>query len=123
MPKAKQNNCTRVQLGGTAFYGPATNNFFFAPDDPRPDTILKGITRGTAQQLSDGTFEFVAKPSKRSEATRIRKLAHGCASLTKDGAFLLTIKVYQDEDICISDAMLSEAIEAVEAIREYQLKR
>ena len=116
------NKLQNVQLGGTAFYGPATNNFFFTPDNPTPGQVAKSRTRGTALQLSDGTFEFVVKPDLRSQAKRIIKLAHGCASLTKDGAFQLTIKVHKTENINISQTILEEAIQGVEAIRQYQLK-
>jgi len=124
MPKADQpNSCQHVQLGGTAYYGPATNNFFFTPDNPVPDRVTKFRKQGVGLQLSDGTFDFVPAPDRHSQAKLIRKLAHGRVSETKDGAIQLTVKVFADENICISEAILEEAVQAVEAIRQYQLKR
>lgn len=78
---------------------------------------------GKGTLTSDGSFDFVAKPYQRSQAKLIKKLAHGRASETKDGAILLTLKVYCDEGVNISETISKEAFEATEAIKEYQLKR
>ncbi len=110
-----------VQLGGQAFYD-EKKYFMFCPDDPVPGQVQKFRRQGIAQQMADGTFDFVVKPQLRSESELIRKLAHGRASRTKDNAIQLTLKVYRTEGINISEAIRQEAIEAAEAIREYQLR-
>ena len=79
--------------------------------------------QGVAQQLTDGTFDFVSKPRIRSQSELIRKLAHGRLSKTKDGAIQLTLKVFCDEGINIGSALVKEAEEAADALVEYQLKR
>lgn len=116
------NQCDHVQLGGQAFYD-ETKFFMFAPDDPVAGRV-KGFRRqGTAQQMTDGTFDFVAKPQLRPQSKLIKKLAHGRASETKDNAIQLTLKVYKNEGVNISQTILEEAVVAVDAIREYQLRR
>ena len=47
----------------------------------------------------------------------------GMASKTKDGAIQLTLKVYCDESVNISETIAAEALIARDAIVEYQLKR
>ena len=119
-----QNNisqCDHVQLGGQAYYD-EKKYFMFCPDDPVPGQVQKFRRQGIAQQMADGTFDFVVKPQLRSESELIRKLAHGRASRTKDNAIQLTLKVFRTEGINISEAIRQEAIEAAEAIREYQLR-
>ena len=110
-----------VQLGGQAYYD-EKKYFMFCPDDPVPGQVQKFRRQGIAQQMADGTFDFVVKPQLRSESELIRKLAHGRASRTKDNAIQLTLKVFRAEGINISEAIRQEAIEAAEAIREYQLR-
>lgn len=115
------NISQNIQLGGTAFFS-TNNNFFFTPDTPIPNQVARFRREGRAEQLSDGTFEFIPARDRRSQAKLIRKLAHGRASETKDGAIQLTIKIYKTEDINISRTILEEAIQGADAIREYQLK-
>ena len=111
-----------IQLGGQAFYD-ERNFFMFAPDDPQPERVTSFRGRGIAQQLSDGTFDFIPKPKPAPQSVLIRKLAHGRVSLSKDQAIYLTLKVYCDEGINISEAITKEAQEAAEGVREFQLKR
>lgn len=113
--------CNHVQMGGMAFFD-APNYFMFSPDEPVPGSVMRFRVTGIAQQMTDGTFDFVAKPRERPKSTLILKLAHGRASVTKDGAIQLTLKVFKHEQINISDAMSRESFEAIEAIRNYQLK-
>ncbi|WP_337437931.1 hypothetical protein [Prevotella sp.] len=117
------NNCPHVQLGGQAYYD-GSNYFLFSPDDPTPD-IVQRMRRmhGVAQQMTDGTFDFVAQPRVRSQSQLIRKLAHGRVSLTKDKAIQLTLKVTPSENINIAQAIAIESAEAADAIVDYQLKR
>ena len=110
-----------VQLGGQAYYD-EKKFFMFTPDDPVVGQVQKFRGLGMAQQMADGTFDFVRKPQLKPKSTLIKKLAHGRASKTKDDAIQLTLKVYRNEGINISEAIRREALEAADAIREYQLR-
>lgn len=117
------NGSRHVQLGGMAFYD-ESKCFLFAPNEHGGGEKVLGFrSQGVAQQLSDGTFDFVVKPRVRSQSVLIRKLAHGRLSKTKDGAIQLTLKVFCDEGINIGNALVKEAEEAADALVEYQLKR
>ena len=95
--------------------------------DDLADIILIGnpanIKNLAAQQLNDGSFEFVPKPQLKTQSLLIKKLAHGRVSKTKDGAIQLTLKVYCNEGVNISETIAAEAEIARDAIVEYQLKR
>ena len=117
------NGSQHVQLGGMAFYD-ESKCFLFAPNEHGGGEKVLGFrSQGVAQQLSDGTFDFVVKPRIRSQSELIRKLAHGRVSKTKDGAIQLTLKVFCDEGINIGSTLVKEAEEAAEAVVDYQLKR
>ena len=117
------NACQHVQLGGMAFYD-ESKYFMFSPDEPEPDVVRRmRRMHGVAQQMTDGTFDFVAQPRVRSQSQLIRKLAHGRVSLTKDKAIQLTLKVMSDENINIAETIAAEAAEGANALIEYQLKR
>ena len=117
------NGSQHVQLGGMAFYD-ESKCFLFAPNEHGGGEKVQGFrSQGVAQQLTDGTFDFVVKPRVRSQSELIRKLAHGRLSKTKDGAIQLTLKVFCDEGINIGSALVKEAEEAADALVEYQLKR
>ena len=117
------NGSQHVQLGGMAFYD-ESKCFLFAPNEHGGGEKVQGFrSQGVAQQLSDGTFDFVVKPRIRSQSQLIRKLAHGRLSKTKDGAIQLTLKVFCDEGINIGSTLVKEAEEAADALVEYQLKR
>ena len=78
------NGSQHVQLGGMAFYD-ESKCFLFAPNEHGGGEKVQGFrSQGVAQQLSDGTFDFVSKPQIRSQSVLIRKLAHGRLSKTKD---------------------------------------
>ena len=117
------NGCQHVQLGGMAFYD-ESKCFLFSPDEPVPDKVQRmRRMHGVAQQMTDGTFDFVAQPRQKSQSQLIKKLAHGRVSLTKDKAIQLTLKVMRDENINIAEAIAAEATEGAEALIDYQLKR
>ena len=117
------NSCQHVQLGGIAFYD-ESKYFLFSPDEPVPDKVQRMRSmHGVAQQMTDGTFDFVAQPRVRSQSQLIRKLAHGRVSMTKDGAIQLTLKITANENINIAQAIAVESAEATDAIVEYQLRR
>ena len=121
--KKNVNKQQHVQLGGMAFYD-ESKCFLFAPNEHGAGEKVQGFrSQGVAQQLSDGTFDFVVKPRVRSQSVLIRKLVHGRLSKTKDGAIQLTLKVFCDEGINIGSTLVKEAEEAADALVEYQLKR
>lgn len=117
------NGCNHVQMGGMAHYD-ERRFFMFAPDDPAPYMVQR-IRRmcGVAQQMTDGTFEFVSQPKPRTQSKLIKKLAHGRISLTKDKAIQLTLKVMANENINIAEAIAAEAAEGANALIDYQLRR
>ena len=121
--QVNNNGCQHVQFGGVAFYDEG-KCFMFSPEDEGVRNKVEGFrSQGIAQQLTDGTFDFVAKPRIRSQSELIRKLAHGRVSKTKDGAIQLTLKVFCDEGINIANTLVKEAEEAADAVVDYQLKR
>lgn len=121
--QVNNNGCQHVQLGGVAFYDEG-KCFMFSPENEGVRNKVEGFRlQGIAQQLTDGTFDFMAKPRIRSQAELIRKLAHGRVSKTKDGAIQLTLKVFCDEGINIANTLVKEAEEAADAVVDYQLKR
>ena len=117
------NGCNHVQLGGMAHYD-ERRYFMFAPDYCVPNVVQR-VRRmcGVAQQMTDGTFEFVSQPKPRTQSKLIKKLAHGRISLTKDKAIQLTLKVMANENINIAEAIAAEAAEGANALIDYQLKR
>ena len=120
-------SCDHVQLGGQAFFD-ERKYFLFSPD---PSTssgqvqvgqVQKFRGLGMAQQMPDGTFDFVRKPQLKAKSKLIKKLAHGRASETKDGAIQVTLKVFCHEGVNISEVISQEAAEAAAAIRDYLMK-
>ena len=110
------NQCSHVQLGGMAFYDDS-RCFMFSPDEPVPDVVQRmRRMHGVAQQMTDGTFDFVAQPRVKAQSTLIKKLAHGRVSLTKDNAIQLTLKVMRNENINIAETIAAEAADAADAI-------
>ena len=107
------SNCDHVQLGGQAYYD-EKKFFMFTPDDPIVGQVQKFRGLGMAQQMADGTFDFVRKPQLKPKSTLIKKLAHGRLSATIDGAIQLTLKVYKTEGLNIKEAIIKEAKEAFE---------
>ena len=121
--QVNNNGSQHVQLGGMAFYD-ESKCFLFAPSEHGGGEKVQGFrSQGVAQQLSDGTFDFVAKTKPRSQSKLIKKLAHGRVSKTKDNAVQLTLKVYSDEGVNIGKALVKEAREAAAAVVELQLKQ
>lgn len=117
------NGCNHVQMGGMAHYD-ERRYFMFAPDYCMPNVVQR-VRRmcGVAQQMTDGTFEFVSQPKPRTQSKLIKKLAHGRISLTKDKAIQLTLKVMANENINIAEAIAAEAAEGANALIDYQLRR
>ena len=121
--QVNNNGCQHVQLGGVAFYDEG-KCFMFSPENEGVRNKVEGFrSPGIAQQLTDGTFDFMAKPRIRSQAELIRKLAHGRVSKTKDGAIQLTLKVFCHEGLNIAQTLTVESAEGADALVDYQLKR
>ena len=117
------NGCNHVQLGGMAHYD-ERRYFMFAPDYCVPNVVQR-VRRmcGVAQQMTDGTFEFMSQPKLRAQSKLIKKLTHGRISLTKDKAIQLTLKVMANENINIAETIAAEAAEGANALIDYQLRR
>ena len=119
----KKNNKSsqHTQLSGTGVFD---NKMYFSFC---PDSQINGIVdayrkRGHGQQLPNGTFSFVAdEPSHRSQATTIKKLLHGKVSLTKNGLYQLTLRFDPREKVNYSVAILNEAGEATEALKNFEI--
>lgn len=111
-----------TQLSGMASYD-ESKYFLFSPDQPVAGMLPRFRCQGIAQQMTDGTFDFVAKPKIKAQSELIKKLAHGRVSKTKDGAIQLTLKVFCDEGENIAEAIYTEARIASEAVVAYQMKR
>ena len=113
MKKADVDDSQSVQLGGVAY---VTDQKFvmFCPDDPVPGVVEPFVMTGKGQLMRDGTFDFSPQPpSKRRRGILLKKVAHGRLSATKDGAFLLTLKVFKHEGIDVAKTMVKEAEEAI----------
>ena len=117
----KLMNCQHTQKSGMAYYDD-THYFLFAPDNPVVGSMPRFHRLGIAQQLNDGSFEFVPKPQLKTQSLLIKKLAHGRVSKTKDDGIQLTLKVYCHESINIANTIKREAAEAVKALINYQQK-
>ena len=116
------NGCQHVQLGGMAYYDDK-QYFLFSPDSVNQGVVEAFRRHGVAQQMQDGTFDFVAVSKPKSQSELIKKLAHGRVSKTKDGAIQLTLKVFFHEGLNIAQTLAVESAEGAEALGDYQLKR
>lgn len=121
MKKADVDDSQSVQLGGVA-YVTDRKYVMFCPDDPVPGVVEPFVMTGKGQLMRDGTFDFSPQPpSRRRRGTLLKKVAHGRLSATKDGAFLLTLKVFKHEGLDVEKVMEKEAKEAItEGFRLWQ---
>ena len=121
MKKADVDDSQSVQLGGVA-YVTDQKYVMFCPDDPVPGVVEPFVMTGKGQLMRDGTFDFSPQPpSRRRRGTLLKKVAHGRLSATKDGAFLLTLKVFKHEGLDVENVMEKEAKEAIgEGFRTWQ---
>ena len=120
--QVNNNGCQHVQLGGVAYYDDK-QYFLFSPDSVNQGVVEAFRRHGVAQQMQDGTFDFVAVSKPKSQSELIKKLAHGRVSKTKDGAIQLTLKVFFNEGLNIAQTLAVESAEGVDALVDYQLKR
>ena len=109
-----------IQVSGQAVYTTDENKneyVQFLPDDP-VEMFEKGWRHeGVAQRLRNATFDFIARPRVRSEATLIKKVVHGRLSATKDGAIQLTLKIFKSEGVPMAETFVREAEEAVNDVK------
>ena len=119
--KTKKTSNQHTQLSGTGVFD--NNQYFTFNPDAQVNGVMQGFRkRGHGQQLPNGTFSFVAdEPSHRSQATTIKKLLHGKVSLTKNGLYQLTLRFDPREKVNYSVAILNEAGEATEALKNYEI--
>ena len=120
--QVNNNGCQHVQLGGIAYYDDK-QYFLFSPDSVNQGVVEAFRRHGVAQQMQDGTFDFVAVSKPKSQSELIKKLAHGRLSKTKDGAIQLTLKVFFHEGLNIAQTLTVESAEGADALVDYQLKR
>ena len=114
------NKIEIIQVDGQAvFTSDEQGNKYvqFLPDDPVEQFVEGWRHEGVAQRLRNGTFDFIARPRIRSEATLIKKVAHGRLSATKDGGIQLTLKIFKSEGIPMAETFISEAEEAVSNVK------
>ena len=105
------NDCKNVQLEGVAHVS-VDKLVMFCPDNPVPGVVNPFVSNGKGQLMRDGTFDFSPlPPQKRRRGTLLKKVAHGRLSATKDGAYLLTLKVFKHEALDAARVMAKEAIE------------
>ena len=108
------NDCQNVQLEGVAHVS-VDKLVMFCPDNPVPGVVSPFVSNGKGQLMRDGTFDFSPlPPQKRRKGTLLKKVAHGRLSATKDGAYLLTLKVFKHEALDAAKVMAKEAKEAIE---------
>ena len=120
--QVNNNGWQHVQLGGIAYYDDK-QYFLFSPDSVNQGVVETFRRHGVAQQMQDGTFDFVAVSKPKSQSELIKKLAHGRVSKTKDGAIQLTLKVFFHEGLNIAQTLAVESAEGADALVDYQLKR
>ena len=101
----------KFQQGGIAFYD-NRKYFMFSPDMAVPFTTPAYSRRGVAQQMSDGSFHFVADKSRTRRTRLIKKLAHGRLTETPEGVVRLTLTASKDEGIDLRNAFIGEVIDA-----------
>ena len=116
--QVNNNGCQHVQLGGIAYYDDK-QYFLFSPDSVNQGVVEAFRRHGVAQQMQDGTFDFVAVSKPKSQSELIKKLAHGRLSKTKE----LTLKVFCHEGLNIAQTLTVESAEGADALVDYQLKR
>ena len=119
--KTRKTTSQHTQLSGTGVFD--NNKYFTFNPDAQVNGVVQGFRkRGHGQQLPNGTFSFVAdEPNHRSQATTIKKLLHGKVSITKQGYYQLTLRFDPREKVNYSVALLNEAGEATEALKNYEI--
>ncbi|MQO97311.1 hypothetical protein F7D19_02180, partial [Prevotella copri] len=63
--QVNNNDCQHVQLGGMAYYDDK-QYFLFSPNSVNQGVVEAFRRHGVAQQMQDGTFDFVAVSKPKS---------------------------------------------------------
>ena len=108
-----------IQLAGQGIYDDG-KYFRFEPEDCDFGMVKPFKGNGSIQLLSDGTLDVVRTIRKKSLSTLIKKLPHGRLSKTFNGAIQLTIKVFLNEKVKISNILLAETAQASSAYADYE---
>ena len=111
------NQISNVNLHGSAQFS-ESNTFSFRPILPQMGQLEAFKRNGTAQQLTDGSFEFQPRSWSRSRAELIKLLPHGRLTKTQAGDYLLTIRIpdWESQPMAI---VADESLEAISALRNY----
>ena len=115
----REKTIEHIQLAGQGIYDDG-KYFRFEPEDSDFGVVKPFKGNGSIQLLSDGTLDVVRTIRKRSLSTLIKKLPHGRLSKTMDGAIQLTIKVFLNEKVRISNVLLAETAQALSAYDIYE---
>ena len=107
------------QLAGQGIYDDG-KYFRFEPEDSDFGVVKPFKGNGSIQLLSDGTLDVVRTIRRKPLSTLIKKLPHGRLSKTMDGAIQLTIKVFLNEKVRISNVLLAETAQALSAYDIYE---
>ena len=117
--KGSKETIEHIQLTGQGIFDDG-KYFRFEPEDSDFGVVKPFKGNGSIQILSDGTLDVVRTIRKRSLNTLIKKLPHGRLSKTMDGAIQLTIKVFLNEKVRISNVLLAETAQALSAYDIYE---
>ena len=84
------------------------------PNRPR-ENMVKPVRRWGYYSIDDEGYIVVTPRARkdRSRAIRLKSTLHGSLSKTADGAFLLMMKVYEDEALDFKSVMKKEIKEAL----------
>ena len=90
------------------------NTVKVVPDAARPHRVKQVHRWGYYSIDNEGYIVVTPRARKdRSRAIRLKSTMHGSLSKTADGAFLLMMKVYEDEAIDFKTVMKKEIKEAL----------
>ena len=90
------------------------NTVKVVPDVARPHRVKQVHRWGYYSIDNEGYIVVTPRARKdRSRAIRLKSTMHGSLSKTADGAFLLMMKVYEDEAIDFKTVMKKEIKEAL----------
>ena len=117
--KGSKETIEHIQLTGQGIFDDG-KYFRFEPEDSDFGVVKPFKGNGSIQILSDGTLDVVRTIRRKPLSTLIKKLPHGRLSKTMDGAIQLTIKVFLNEKVRISNVLLAETAQALSAYDIYE---
>ncbi|MBO6032507.1 MAG: hypothetical protein J6T44_10700 [Prevotella sp.] len=118
---SKTNRTMTTVVSGTAAFSESEKkgkSIGFTPKTSG-NKLLQGFN-GNAYVITSPDGRFVVKIKKRDwrDTNVVKRMNHGCLTLTRDDAVLLTIKVFHPEENDVPRILINEAWEAAEAYRE-----